>query len=98
MPGFARQLQEKRDFMASLIKKQKEKFRLVNIANEFITSTKIGSKNDLYIISFLDFYFFTWLSHFGIIEYLDGKDYEPVNMKMTDFGRKFLDYFYSVKS
>ncbi len=98
MPAVARQLQENRSFLVSLAIKQKGRFRLDTIANKFITSTKLGNKNDPYIISFLDFYFFTWLSHFGIIEYIDGKDSEPVALKMTDFGRKFLGYFYSIKS
>ncbi len=70
--------------------RQKGKFRLDTVANEFLVATDIGKKNDLYLISFLDFYLFAWLSHFGIINYIAGNDCEPVIIELTEFGGRFV--------
>jgi hypothetical protein len=91
MPEFAAKLQANKEAMIGIILKKKGQFRLDTAANEFLSSTGLGRENDLYLISFLDFYFFTWLSHFGLINYLEGSDNEPVMVEVTRPGRKLLE-------
>ena len=91
MPEFAAKLQERKGAMLEILQKKNGQFRLDSAANEFLRSTGLGRENDIYLISFLDFYFFTWLSHFGLVNYVDGKDNEPVMIEVTEHGRKFLE-------
>ena len=91
MPEFAARLQAAKEAMIGIILKMKGQFRLDSAANKFLKTTGLGKESDLYLISFLDFYFFTWLSHFGLINYLDGNDDEPVMIEVTEYGRIFLE-------
>jgi hypothetical protein len=92
MPDAACDLMKNKNLMVDLILKNKNKFRIANISNKFSSLTGISKPNDLFFISFLDFYFFTWLSHFGIIRYLNGADTEPVEIELTEHGRRILKY------
>ncbi len=96
MPEFAVELKRNRNILIDLIMLQNKKFRIDVIANEFLQITELWEGNDLYLTSFLDFYFFTWLSHFGIVNYQNGHENEPVMIELTEFGRKFLNYFYDL--
>ncbi|MDY6932727.1 MAG: hypothetical protein SVZ03_00725 [Spirochaetota bacterium] len=89
-PDVANELREHRNVLANLMIRQTSSFRIDKIANIFFELTGFGRINDLYLISFIDFYFFTWLKHFGILRYLDGELNEPVAVELTDFGNKLL--------
>jgi len=81
IPEAAKKLKENRTIMINLLINQSDSFRIDKISNDFFRLTGFGKKNDLCLLSFLDFYFFTWLSFFGIIRYLDGAINEPVTIK-----------------
>jgi hypothetical protein len=63
---------------------------LETLANDFFDFTGFSRLGDLFSISFLDFYFYTWLRHFGIVEYSAPRDDAPVSITVTDRGRKLL--------
>ncbi len=98
MPSIAKRLKEKRKIMIELILQQKPKFRIDKISNEFFSKIDSSRINNLLAISFLDFYFFTWLSHFGILKYIYGKDSNPVMVEITQHGCKILNYLLSTTS
>lgn len=83
------ELKRNRYFLADLILKQSI-VQLGSIANEFFELTGFSGRNDLFAISFLDFYFFTWLKNFGIIRYLESDCSAPVSIQVTERGRKFM--------
>jgi hypothetical protein len=89
-PDAARELMKQKHILIDMILKRAGAFRLDDVANEFFEFTGFGMKNSLYMISFLDFYFFTWLSNFGFIRYLHGRDDDPVCAELTEMGRSFL--------
>jgi hypothetical protein len=87
-PAASRDLGKVKNMLVDLVLREKRKFRVDGISNEFFGLTGFSEPNDLYMISFLDFYFFTWMSHFGILRYCTGKG--PVSMEITPFGRTLL--------
>ncbi|OHD71618.1 MAG: hypothetical protein A2W19_15240 [Spirochaetes bacterium RBG_16_49_21] len=87
----ARELKINRNILKDLILKNYGKTRLDRVANEFFDMTGFACCNDLIMISFLDFYFFTWLKHFNMILYTDGTAHAPVCIAVTDVGRKILN-------
>lgn len=95
MPETARELNLRKIELLKLILEQKDYFRIDKFSEKIITKLSLYSKLDIYFISFLDFSIFTWLSYFGIIKYLTGKDNEPVKVKITQHGRLFLQSFIS---
>jgi hypothetical protein len=60
------------------------------IANEFFRFTGFGVEGDLYMISFLDFYFFAWMELFGIVRYARKRHHDAVSISITEHGRRFL--------
>jgi hypothetical protein len=92
MPETAMDLKINKKILIDLLLRKKDKFRIDKIANEFFKSSGLGRANDLLLISFLDFGIFTWLDHFGIINYLNGSDIDPVFIKVTEHGRMMLKY------
>ncbi|MCX7678525.1 MAG: hypothetical protein N2316_04840 [Spirochaetes bacterium] len=89
-PAAARELSKIKSILIDLLVQQKGKFNIRNLANEFFSLTGFSDLNDMYMISFLDFYFFTWLSHFGILAYC--RPIPEVCLKITPFGKEFLKY------
>jgi hypothetical protein len=92
MPETATNLMINKKLLINLILRKKTKFRIDAIANTFIKSSGLGKANDLLLISFLDFGIFTWLGHFGILNYLKGNDTDPVFVELTNHGRRMLEY------
>lgn len=92
MPEAATKLMINKKLLINLILRKKTKFRIDTIANAFLKSSGLGRANDLLLISFLDFGIFTWLGHFGIINYLNGSDMDPVFVELTKHGRRMLEY------
>ncbi len=89
----ARELNATRNILKDLLLRRHGAVKLDSIANEFFEMTGFSNRNNLLMISFLDFYFFTWLKNFGMIRYSDGRDCAPVRITVTDSGRRSLSSF-----
>ncbi len=89
----ARALNESKNILKDLLVRHEGAVRLDCVANEFFDMTGFCNKNDLFMISFLDFYFFTWLKHFGMIRYSAGQETTPVRVTVTGTGKKILKSF-----
>jgi hypothetical protein len=87
----ARELKVSKNILKDLILRHHGFISLQSVANEFFDLTGFGDQNDLFMISFIDFYFFTWLRHFGMIRYFNEPDHAPVRIAVTDKGRIFLN-------
>lgn len=87
-PAASRELSQCKTILIDLIAAQKGKFSIRSLANEFFSLTGFSEPGNIFMISFLDFYFFTWLSHFGILTYC--RPVPEVCMKLTPFGKEFL--------
>jgi len=97
IPEAARELKRNRGIMVDIIQNAGSRFTIVDISNEFFDITGFGEKDDFMLISFLDFYFFSWIVHFGIIRYIDGNESDEVSLELTDHGTHFLKYIDSIK-
>lgn len=86
----AGELQKNRNILKDILLRHHSRVRLDLVANEFFDLTGFCTPNDLFMISFLDFYYFTWLRHFGCIRYLRQSLEAPVCIQVTEAGRKFL--------
>ena len=87
----ARILKENKIILKDLLINKMGLFELDVIANEFFELTGFAVKGDLWQISFLDFYFFTWLEHFGLIRYHSScARISPVSIELTVSGKKIL--------
>jgi hypothetical protein len=89
----ARALNESRNILKDLLVRHEGAVRMDSVANEFFDMTGFCNKNNLFMISFLDFYFFTWLKHFGMIRYTAGHETTPVRISVTGTGKKILKSF-----
>jgi hypothetical protein len=92
MPETAINLMKNKKLLINLLLRKNDKFRIDKIANKFFKTSDLGRENDILLISFLDFGIFTWLDHFGIINYLNGNDMDPVYIEVTKHGRRMLEY------
>ena len=92
LPNAAKALKKNRQLMIELMINQTDIFRIDCLTNEFFVNISFTGVRDIYLISFLDFYFFTWLKFFGITRYLVGSSDEPVKVELTEYGRIFLQY------
>ena len=88
----AKELQYNKNILIDLLVKSENSIEVDRIANDFIELTGISYKNDLFMISFIDFYFFTWMKHFGILSYSD-KNEPLVTIHLTENGKKLLRLF-----
>jgi hypothetical protein len=95
MPKTADILQTNRKVLAKIMIDGNNKFRLDKVTNDYCNITGAGGQNNLLFISFMDFYFFSWLSHFGLVNYILGNETDPVKMEITMYGRKILGYLAS---
>ncbi len=89
----ARELKATRGILKDLLLRRHGAVSLGAIANEYFEMTGFSNRNNLFMISFLDFYFFTWLSHFGMVRYSNEDAHAPVRITVTDCGRKSLNTF-----
>ena len=96
-PAASRDLMDCRDILIDLIAREKGPFRIDAVSNEFFSLTGFSTPNDLYMISFLDFYFFTWMSHFGILGYSKKKKGAAVHMEITHRGRTLLSILQNLR-
>jgi hypothetical protein len=87
----ARELKKIKNILVDLILNHRGRTRLDRVTNEFFDMTGFATGDDLVMISFLDFYLFTWLNHFGMITYVHAPVYAPVCISVTEAGRKILN-------
>lgn len=86
----ARELHRSRNIFKDLLLKS-GKSSISKTANVFFDLTGFASYNDMFHISFIDFYLITWLSHFGIIRLSSEDPYSPVFIELTEKGSFFLN-------
>ncbi len=91
-PEGAVELKRNRNIFLDLLNRRQNSVSIETLANEFLELTGISEKNDLFMISFIDFYLLTWLNHFGIVDYIRGSIYSPVMIRVTDMGRRISQY------
>ncbi len=89
-PHAAAELYESRTFIRDLILGCEKKTRISAFSNNLFELTGFAEKNDIFRISFLDFYLLTWLKHFGVMRYYADTRNSPVSMQLTDTGRKLF--------
>ena len=89
-PLAARNMQRNRSVMRDILLGWHHCVPVESVANEFFCRTGLSVKNDLFHISFLDFYLFSWLRNFDIIKYLPSVESAPVAIEITERGRKIL--------
>lgn len=86
------ELRRNRLILKDLILKQKKAVELDHVANEFFDLTGFSEKNDLLMISFMDFYIFAWLKNFGLVRYIEKSSTSPVYIEVTDLGQRVLKH------
>ncbi len=86
----ASDMKNNRCILADLTLRHSGPVEIETVAGDFFDLTGFSRRGDLFSISFLDFYFFTWLRHFGIIEYSSPSDDAPVTISVTTRGRILL--------
>lgn len=96
-PAASRDLMKSKHILVDVLLNSGNKAELNFIANEFFTMTGFGLRDDLLLISYLDFYFFTWLSHFGIVKYCRCGNADPVSLRLTQHGKRFLQQLQRVE-
>ncbi len=91
-PAAARELRHNRHILVDLIMRQGGRFDLDAIAGEFFDLTGFGTRDDVFLISFIDFYLFTWFRHFGLVEYAESRDGDAVRIHTTEQGKTFFGH------
>jgi hypothetical protein len=86
----ARELHRNRNIFKDLLLKS-GKSSISKTANEFFDLTGFAACNDMFHISFIDFYLITWLSHFGIIRLYSENPNSPVFTELTEKGNLLLN-------
>ncbi len=86
----ARELHRNRNIFKDLILKS-GKSSISKTANDFFDLTGFADNNDMFHISFIDFYLITWLSHFGIIRLSSENLNSPVLIELTERGNLLLN-------
>ncbi|HPQ55065.1 MAG TPA: hypothetical protein PK253_17580 [Spirochaetota bacterium] len=96
-PGASRDLMRSKHILVDVLLNSGAKAELNSVANNFFTMTGFGLRDDLLLISYLDFYFFTWLSHFSIVKYCRCGNADPVSLRLTPHGKRFLQQLQRVE-
>ncbi len=90
LPELAENLQSKRTILAGMLVDSKYPVHLEVIGFDFLIKSKIRLRNEMLLISFLDFSIFSWLNLFGFIKYLDQNCGRCVMIDLTEYGREVL--------
>ena len=90
IPWAACVLHRDRRILVDLTMRAGSPFRVYDVAADFMVMTGMGEPSNMVLVSYIDFYFFTWLSLFGIIRYRPVNDAQPVTAEVTPHGRAFL--------
>lgn len=89
MPDAAKAIHSNRSLLAELLTTD-DIITLTDFCNSFVQKSGYGKLNDIYFISFVDFYLFTWLRHFNMLEYLPVKSNSVVAVRLTPLGKAFI--------
>lgn len=89
-PESAKELKINKSILKDLLLRNQGAMYVQNVANEFFDMTGFCCRNNLFMISFIDFYLLTWLKHFGMLRYIDGLLNAPVRIAVTEAGRTIL--------
>lgn len=92
-PEAAEKIHDNREAFLEMLKATLTEISVEELSADFFSATGICDTNDYFMISFVDFYLFTWLKHFGIIEYDVNGDHDIVLVTVNDYGRKVLNSF-----
>ncbi len=92
-PKAAMELKKYRSILRDIVIAAESRTEIEKISNDFFELTGFTVKNDLFMISFLDFYVFTWLKHFGLVRYFGSGHDSPVSIEVTRSGKSFLRHF-----
>lgn len=90
VPEAGLKFQMNRDKIIKILLSLKGKESLENVALEFILQSGMSLRNEVLLISYLDFSIFNWLNYFGIIKYVDCSASDSVMIELTDTGRHYL--------
>lgn len=90
LPEAGEFLQNNRDLLKLILLEMKEAELLENIALRFLDQSGMNLRNEMLLVSYLDFSVFTWLNLFGIIKYVDYPGSDCVMIEMTETGRNIL--------
>lgn len=91
-PSVADALRENRSVLIDLLLRSDGPIRIDGLLNEFFELTGFSYKDDIVMMSFIDFYFFSWLGNFGIINYTKSGMGEPVRLTLLKPGRNLLRF------
>jgi hypothetical protein len=98
IPDVARELKRNKGVVVDLILNAGNEFSIADISKVIIELIGLGDSNNLILVSFLDFYFFTWMEHFAILRFTSGKGEELVNASITAHGKRFLKHLQALKN
>jgi hypothetical protein len=96
IPDAAHELRCSRGILIDMMLREDGPVRIDDMTRRFFDMTGFGGRGDIYLISFIDFYFYAWLHNFGLIEYDDNGAEVSVHLRLTEHGRRFLRCLQSV--
>ncbi|MBN1499035.1 MAG: hypothetical protein JW982_02680 [Spirochaetes bacterium] len=88
LPELAVSLQKNRNVLSGMLLNSQYPVHLEQIGFDFLIKSNVRLRNEMLLISFLDFSVFSWLNLFGFIKYLDQNCDRCVMIDMTDYGRE----------
>ena len=83
-------LMRDRTIMTDIMLRRGNKIEINDLTNEFFDMTGFAAMNDIYAVSFIDFYMFFWLKNFNIINYYNAGG--KIFIEVTGIGKKLLSY------
>lgn len=86
------EIKASRQLLLDIIANSNNSVRLDEVAQTFFELTGIAKYNDLFAVSLLDFSVITWLSFFGIVEYVDNSLDKPVTIALTQHAFALLHF------
>ncbi len=86
----ARTLYQERFMLRDMLLRQNDFVAVDDFTNDFFEMTGFADRNDLVLISFIDFYLYSWLKHFNMLRYKKSKGRAPVAFILTEEGRRLL--------
>ena len=89
-PEAARNLKEERHILKDLLLRYGGYVEVDSFSNDFFELTGLTTRNNIFLISFMDFYVYTWLRHFNILTYRQSSQNAPVTFFLTDEGKRLL--------
>ena len=86
------EIKASRQLLLDIIANSNNSVQLDEVAQTFFELTGIAKYNDLFAVSLLDFSVITWLSFFGIVEYVDNSLDKPVTIALTQHAFALLHF------